>query len=341
MNINEGRINLVNLIRNYKSSTDIEGILNSYSIFIDNVMQERIPNIDLASRIRLKNEIIDYIRKSVEKGYTDNQSIKLFLERLVNATFDIGEIKSGTFGLGSIGHVAFNFSNEEFRTNMKHYVFHELTHSVTNLGNHLSHLTLGTYKKVPRIMKKIESEQRIKFLDGLSPEIKEPILSTSFITFLYEIMAEATACDLANSYKREKVKAWAASANIKTDWHTPYNQQYQELGYKFIKTFLYPNDSNQNERVLFKKITIEAINNLDFGEKILEFARQTHPESYKEDLHELSTLLGDICDKHSVTEETVQRINILIAKYSTMTLTKRTSEVMHLQSRWVVLVRLN
>ena len=307
--------------KNIRNDRDFNLFIEHYKNYLENIMDRDIPNVNIVIRERIIKEIIDFINQIIKKGYVNENNLAKCLERLINTTKKF--FTSGFYGLVTNEHIGFNYNNQEFKNNIKHYVFHELTHSITDLVNFASANSgknnLGEYKYHKEQPPEIVSSQK----DNGKPKIRilshgaffETIISVEFMQFLNEIMAESTACDLADSYSPKKHRAFGSPEYIETDWHTPYNQTYQQLGLEFIKTFLYPN-SKLTERELFKILTIKAINDEDVGRIILKTAEEIHPESYKEDLHEITYMLGNICMiTHSLSDNDVNKVRQILGKY--------------------------
>jgi hypothetical protein len=186
-----------------------------------------------------------------------------------------------------------NFNSPKAINYMRHYVCHELTHSITQYD---------------RFSSKNGGINSNEAYDNGNDVI-------NCFVFLNEVMAEATACDLAGTYYPEKRRAFASPVDIKSDWHTPYNQQYQQLGKEFIETFIF-RDSNMTERELFKALTIQAINEEDIGRIILDTARSINPNGYKKDLYEATNILGNIVGRHVINSDKVTRFREILGKYS-------------------------
>lgn len=311
-NINERK---KELIRSIELRKDIDEIIPMYYKYIVKVMQRDLTNINSNEKIFLAKFIIDYIKEAMKKRYIDDNNIYDSLKRLVETTSSFGVINDGTIYGDCNGYsLRLNFTNSFYKANVKHIIFHELTHGIANLKNQ----ELGEYRKkvnpnsIPKISSKsdiYEQEQTIKIKSR--NDIYEPIINGNMITFLNEIIAESTACDLADSYK----SLTQVIPSIYSDWVVPYNRSYQYLGYKFLQTLDLYSDS-KTDRELFKEITLDAINNKDVCKNIMHIYEIKNPNSWKEDLHEITTYLGNLARTHILNAEDVNRILKLMEKYT-------------------------
>ena len=290
------------VIRSIRNKDDISQIVQKYKLFLESVLNRDIAYIDKSLRDRIVNYFLDFIKKMIEKGYFNQDNIYDCLERLITGTsyFGEGHIDYANFQ-GNI--VRFNFNSQYAKENMKHLLFHELVHA-SIYGFKCSG---GFYKET---MPANSNKFRVMHA---SPET---IITLNMINhFINEIIAEATACDLLTDYSNRTTVLQGVS-NFTSDWITPYNRLYQQLGYEFLTT-IFPYSENQNDRQLFKLLTLKTLNfNNDIGQEIQEAYMKKNPDTWKDDLHEITTILGDLATKHSITVEKVNRVRELMKKYN-------------------------
>lgn len=293
---------------------DLKPILKKLKEYILKVMERDIPYVNINTRQQLANCIIDCINEGCEKDYFTTSNINDVLQKIINSCQKFYEIPPyspiyGTCGSLSIG---FNFKSSYALSNMRHIMFHEITHSFTPI-EHTSE-DLGFYKK-PNLVRSNGNPTK-KSINGFSAKnITQhfTIIDKRIITFLWEVIAEATACDLADTYMPTKEEV---CFGIYSDWKVHYNRSYQQLGYEFLKTLKY--DNRMTERELFKELTIKAINSEDIVAEILRTYEAKNPTTWKEDLHEITTTLGEIVTTHNLAGniEKVNRARELMKKYT-------------------------
>lgn len=74
-----------------------------------------------------------------------------------------------------------------------------------------------------------------------------------------ELIAEATACDLCDSYQN-RTYVGDRRMGITSDWVTEFNRAYQQLGDEFLQTLHFINNGvNTTDRMRFKPLTIMAL----------------------------------------------------------------------------------
>ena len=286
---------------------DLKPILEKLKEYILKVMERDIPHVNINTRQQLANYIIDCVNEGWRKGYFTSDNINDAMAKLINSCNEFYEITDAlTYGRCASGHsIGFNFENNFAISNMKEIIFHELIHAVAPLNN----LTLGFYKENSQ-----NDRKEVKGFSTIRNSQNYITIITDYMTdFLREIIAEATACDLAEAYKPTKEEV---CHGITSDWVAIYNRSYQQLGYEFLKTLKY--DNSKNERELFKELTIKAINGEDIGREILRIYQEKNPDAWKEDLHEITTTLGEIAAKHNLSSniEKVNRARELMKKYT-------------------------
>lgn len=294
--LNNNKLQLLNMVKS--NNFDFNLFIEKYSSYLDSVMERDISNVDIKLRMKAKREILFFIKSAIQKGYINEDNKSKALERLVESTSNIKKI-DGAYAICHTWSLGINFNSQELIDNMRHYLCHELTHSITDLNVFIF---------------EVNGKNSCGIYDYHGNGISH-ILTQNFLRFLNEVMAESTACDLAGSYCHEKTRAFLMPEYIKSDWHTPFNQAYQQLGLEFVKAFLFQN-SNLSEREMFKTITLQAINDADIGKMILDSAQRKNPDSYKEDLHEISNILGKLCmHTHSLSDIEVKQIRQIYDKY--------------------------
>ena len=304
MSINEMKTKLENMI---VANEDLSLILFEFKKYILMAMERDIPHINISTRTQVANYIIEYVEEGIKNGYFTANNISNVMLKLIEACQGFYEITSGlNFGKTALGcDIGLFFKNSFFVKNMKEIIFHELTHNVAPLQNQ----NLGILKLEP-------NKPTGKSIAGFNlinkPKDYEPIISEYMLIFLREIIAEATACDLANAYKSTKEEV---CYGITSDWVAIYNRSYQQVGYEFLKTLSSNNETD--ERKLFKELTIKAINDENIGSQIIEIYKTKNPVSWKEDLHKITTVLGEIAVEHKLAAniEKVSEVRELMKKY--------------------------
>ena len=301
-----------NLARSINNRENIKNIIEQYKLFIDGVLERDIPEIDKSLRNRISLFYLEFIQKMHEKGYINRENIYNYMERIIKATsnFSNGTGAPDSYAEFTGEGMRFAFSSPFAINNMKHLLFHELVHaSIFDESFGGRKFSCGTYKEKERTgtsMRVIKVENFV-----------EPIIDTYMKTrFVEEIIAEATACDLLDDYISPKSIVFPGIADIKSDWITTYNRAYQQLGYEFFKT-VYPYSAKQNDRELFKALTLKSLNfNEDVGKEILDSYMRKNPTTWKDDLHEITTILGELSTNHFITIAKVNRVRFLMEKYS-------------------------
>lgn len=314
LNTNEITVPKNRLLNMVNQNDDLKVVLEKLKEYILKVMERDIPYININTRQQLANCIIDCINKGWEKGYFTPQNVNEVMIKVINSCQNFYEIPPYSSSYGTCGYlrIGFNFKSNFALSNMRHIMFHEITHSFTPI-EHTSD-DLGFYKE-SQLVRSNESSTK-KNINGLS--VKQvtqhfTIIDKRMITFLWEVIAEATACDLADTYMPTKEEI---CHGIYSDWKVHYNRSYQQLGYEFLKTLKY--DNSMNERELFKELTIKAINGEDIVREILRTYQIKNPNTWKDDLHEITTTLGEIVDTHNLIGniDKVNRARELMKKYT-------------------------
>lgn len=296
-NINLQKNEIINMV---DKKSDLFKILLEFKKYILQVMERDIPNIEVKYRQDLANYMIEYFSQSLKKGYITNNNIYDCIKKSIHSSSNFYVITNPSiFADCSEVKIGFNFSNSFAIANMKHVIFHELTHSIANLKNQ----DLGKYKSKTNI-----NTGNIKINNRTDNFV--PIISDDMIIFLDELMAESMACDLAETHKLLKTQV---IPGIFSDWVVHYNRLYQNLGYEFLQTLLY--DEAINERELFKQFIINAINNHNICSYILKIYEEKNPKTWKEDLHEVTTILGEITSTHLLEDNKIKRVRELMEKY--------------------------
>ena len=313
----------MNIINN-KGNIEEEFIPKYYE-YITSVMQRDIPQIPVNDRLVRARYMIEYIRLAIQKGYFDDNNIYEMLERLVNTSGTILELNDpylygdcvSSVG-GNPGHLSFNFN---MTGNVRNVVFHEMTHAVANIEYALGKYDLGYYKEKKNIKVINRSDQHEENSNGQIKVINrsdnyERIIDDGFTTFIDEVIAEATACDLSGSYRpSNKVCGNEKYGYYESTWNTAYNTRYQQLGYEFFQT-VYGTDYSDKE--LFKKITKIAMGS---GEKIIKdildaYQRSGNP-NWKDDLNKITKFLSGITGRFKLDKklEEAKEIKELMNKY--------------------------
>ena len=288
----------------------VKKFIGDYKISLTDILNRDIPDIDEEIREDIVKYAEDFLNKLIQKGYLNEDNLYERLEKFKNNTLYFRNInRPGIYGDNSINTIGFNFGNETAKKRIKHVLFHEWTHAITDKGIG----EIGEYRKktTNKIINKSKGLRTISRTDNY-----EPIISEHMLTFIWEIIAEATTCDLLDDYKTQRTVAFGSSnANITSDWITEYNTTYQQLGFEFLQTVL-PNSTNKTDRELFKILTIKSMNPpYNFGQEILDAYRKKYPDTWKDDLHRITTSLGNIAYKtHRITPE-INEVREIMKKY--------------------------
>lgn len=204
--------------------------------------------------------------------------------------------------------VLFNFENDYARGIMKHVLFHEFTHAIVdrNIGEY------GEYRK-----KDITPHPTRDFKTIKRDDEYETVIHPDFPRLLDEIIAEATACDLLNDYQLTRTRApFIKEPTITSNWIVPYNRDYQQLGFEFLRTVL-PNSYKKSDRELFRELTLRFMRkNNEFGKEIMDIYEKKHPLTWKEDLHEITEILAKLVNREEITAEQIKRVRELMKKYN-------------------------
>ena len=292
---------------------DLEEILPDLKKYILQGMARDFKNIPEFKRQTIASEIIFFIRDAIKKGYITSRNIQNCLTRIINTVSHFEELTDPNI-YGEIYRDScfkFNFSSNIAWNNRKHVVYHEMTHAISSLigqntGIYDYNLIMATKPSSEVSSQSVQPQIRIQknkivlipIMDDMNP-------------FLNEIMAEPTACDLAETYDSRKTPL---SAGCSSDWLLNYNRAYQTLGYEFLQTLMH--QGSMSERELFKAFTKKVI---DSGgiicEEIMRVYEQKHPDTWKEDLHEIASILGELASKHILVEAKVNRARQLMSKY--------------------------
>ena len=206
---------------------------------------------DMTTFVNFCDAFVDFIKKLKEKNYLNDGNYKIVLPELIDAASkSIGVCTGSTHGAYTGSHLEFNFNYLRNRSDdyIKHIIFHELVHVISR-----------TPIESPRVNNQF-------------------IIEHNFIQFIWEIIAESTACDLLNDYQENRQEIFG---NFTSDWVTYFNKHYQELGEEFLRTLFDISD----ERELFKEISKMAINKENISEIIL---------SRYNDMDELHTVTSKI-----------------------------------------------
>ena len=297
-NIDVKKSQLIDMINN---NHDLEIILIELKKYVLLVMERDIPSISIQTRNEVSIYVIYYFIEAIRNGYITSDNKKICLERALDTLSHFFIVDNAlTYGECHPSYdIGFNFNSSFFISNMKHVIFHELTHCLANLFNQ----ELGKKGII------IHKEGAFKVTDRSDNVI--PIISPDMITFLNEIMAESTACDLAKNNKKIKTQV---IPGVLSDWLVFFNRSYQDLGFDFLRTLSY--DTNLNEQDTFKKFTLKAINNNNqVCSEIMKIYEEKNPYTWKEDLDRITTLLGDIARTHILEDSKVEEVRELMKKY--------------------------
>ena len=290
------------LISKIDINHNLSVILTELRNYILLVMKRDISNISIQYRNELANNIIDYIIQAYQNGYFTDDNISLCLNKIITSSSSFYAINDPSIYADCTSNkIGFNFKNSFAISNMRHFIFHEMTHSVANLHN--QNLGIKEWKE-----NHVNSALNIK--NRTDKYI--PVISDKMLTFLDEIMAESTACKLSQTYSQKK----QVIPGVFSDWLTPYNRSYQELGYYFLKTLDY--DDSLSEREVFELFTKNSINNNQtICSHILNIYERKNPDTWKDDLNKITTILGDLTTTHKLEESNVIEAKKLMTKYLT------------------------
>ena len=258
----------------------------------------------------------EYIPLGIEKGYFSKENILDVLKQLTNGISKF-ELKPETdnkliFGAwqGYVGEGTFKIKKNLDSASLRHVTMHELTHCVTVpyiVGNEYYSRQI-----IPRVednqSKSEEEKNKIHIRSKNDTVFKAE-------TIIAELIAEATACDLCDSYQN-RTYVGDRRMGITSDWVVTWNRTYQQLGDEFLQTLHFINNGdNTTDRMRFKALTIMA---LDPNNQILPMIIREYREKDSngiEDLHFISENLKKINKKTYVPQEVFDRFRSAIQKY--------------------------
>ncbi|MEE3343783.1 MAG: hypothetical protein VZS44_06815 [Bacilli bacterium] len=288
------------------SLIESDSFLNELNNYIWYVMKRDIPYKSLVVRKEVVEYITDYLSYAKQKGYITNNNVLNVLKKIIISTGSIKELNDPFLeGEASEYYLKFNFENSNFKLHMKHIIFHELTHVIAPVNNQ----SLGKYTR-KYVDNKNDDNNEFHTVKRNDDYDYTTIISNNMISFLKEIIAEATACDLAQTYQPSK-EILLPNTDLCSDWVVLNNKSYQQVGYEFLKTVY----DIYDERELFKKITLDAINNQDICLKILKRYQKMNPLHWKDDLHKITTILGNLTVNHNLGAREISEARILMEKY--------------------------
>lgn len=260
-----------------------------------------LPNVDVSKRKEVVQYMIEYVLEAINKQYFNQQNI---YDRL-NTLISINEVKienmKSIYGRMSTNNkiLSINFGLCHTSKILRHTIFHELTHALTN----------NCWKVTENNIYKTNEQENTVL--GISKSYT-PIIGQGLTEFLKEVIAEATACDLANSYiPRQNVRP-----GITTDWFAHYNKSYQQLGFEFLKTLL-QEYKGQSDRELFKVFSMDAMDSKNFiPDNILRVYKDKNPIGYKDDLFKLNKIFYNLVSNHTLTNNIVSNSRDIMDKYT-------------------------
>ena len=290
------------------SENEIEQLkdLPNLKAYILKVMERDIPEVRLEYRKQLADYVIDFILQIQKEGYVTNQNFSKCLKKIIKQLSNFQNITNpnelDTYAACSGDYIfKFQFGSRFAIENMKHLVFHELTHAITNhnikAAGYYSELINNPNSRITTHTN--NSDAHIHIIDD------------AMAAFIREIVAESTACEL-NGYNEQRRQTEPFGTS---DWITPWNCSYQTLGYEFLKTLL--DEPPTNEREVFKQFTKMTINSdKDICADILNVYQKKNPNNWKEELHKISEILGYLVYNHWLPENDVKRVRELMKKYT-------------------------
>ena len=289
----------------------VKKFIEEYKISLTGILNRDIPYIDKKTREDIVKYADDFLNSLIRKGYLDKYNLYERLEMFKNNTKYFGNLNTpDIYGDYGWHRIRLNFENETARKRIKHVLFHEWTHAITDkeIGE------LGEYRR--KTTNTITNQKR-GFRTTSREDNNETIINGyNFINFIHEIIAEATACDLLDDYKMQRRVAFGSrNLDITSDWITEYNTTYQQLGFEFLQTVL-PNSTNKTDRELFKILTIKSMYYpYNLGQEIIDAYREKCPDTWKEDLHRITTVLGNIERTHRIPPE-INEVREIMKKYN-------------------------
>ena len=311
MDLNLQKQELIDMVNNnYNLST----LLVKYKEFILNVLNTYSKDIPLLRKQEVIDYMINFIKLSIDKGYINPNKFKTCFINIIETTKKIvPKDNEHRTDLGNINYKYLTMLDFNLDSSLlKHTIFHEMSHMITDIP--IQNKGVLYDKKIniknKTINNRTDDSKTIKINNRTDDSVPIPIIDDSFGEFLKEIMAESTACDLLNDYRRTKT---TFAYNFESDWVVPYNKDYQVLGYEFLKTL---NLSSNDEREMFKEFTIKCINSdgLIFGE-ILDIYGTYEKENWKKDLHVITSSLGKIV-RRNYDESKINEARALMNEYS-------------------------
>jgi len=271
-------------------------------------MQRDMPNVPQATKSQLLDNIKDFIYLGKEKGYFKDSNIIDVLKQLTCGLSKFSTLpESATFGTwaGSrgCGSLALNVNKE--KNFLRHIVFHELAHCLTpDLG------LISASTVISRKPGHSGEGFRSKTNGFVRKSGYEFGWNGKEITFLRECIAESMACELDGMYKPERRPINHNIPDVTSDWVTPYNRTYQQMGDEFLQTLSFINTSeNDTDRKRFKALTIMALDsNNKIAKQIDEEYNKKNPNSGSKDLENITTGLSNLLDRTSITEKEVTEL---------------------------------
>lgn len=267
-------------------------------------MQRDMPNISQTKKTELLNDIKDFISLGKEKEYFTDSNIIDVLKQL---TFGLNKFtslpESATYGTwsGCRGSGSIELDLNKEKNFLRHIVFHELAHCVTpDLG--------------PISASTVESNKPGHSVEGFRSKRKQFVRKDGYefgwnnneIIFLRECIAESMACELDGMYKAER-KSVSDEPGVTSDWVTPYNRTYQQMGDEFLQTLSFiATKENDTDRKRFKALTMMALDpNNQIAKKIDEEYNRKGKKSGSKDLENITTGLSNLLNRTFVNKKEV------------------------------------
>lgn len=314
--IKELRQEILQLIEEMRSNNDrkkVNEVLKLQKEYWGMEMDMDIPDMPENKRKEFLEYMSEFVPLGIKKGYFSFENILDVLKQLTLGVPKFELLPDTSMAYGAWGNEHFLIKKNLDSAFLRHVTMHELTHCVTM--PYLKGNEIYSTQKIPRNdnnQNKREEERKKKkeiYVRGKTDVVFKAQ------TIIAELIAEATACDLCDSYQG-RTYVGDRRLNITSDWVVPYNRAYQQLGDEFLQTvYFINNEVNTTDRMRFKALTIMA---LDPNNQIVPMIIREYREKGSnglEDLHFISEHLEKINNHPYVPQEAFYGFRSAIEKY--------------------------
>jgi len=280
-------------------------------------MNRDIQEMPEAKRNELLEYMTEFVPLGIKKGYFSTENIVDVLKQLTCGIkgFELKPNNAKIYGAwqGVENEGIFKIKKNLDSAFFRHVTMHELTHCVTMPYFNGNETYSTRYKIKASRQRESEDDQENK-----KPQIH--VKSTNDVVFkastiINELIAEATACDLCDSYKN-RTYVGDRSMKITSDWVVTYNRTYQQLGDEFLQTLNFINNGdNTTDRKRFKALTLMALNP---DNRIIPMIIREYKEKDVngiDDLHYISECLEKMNEKPFVPQDVFDGFRKSIKKY--------------------------